>query len=372
MATLSFGGCGWLLSYGLGVAKSSQKLLRDVPWFHQCHFAGSSGGGLVAAVLASGTSAETVQHFVWEAARRLESLPFNSFRRQVGPELSGGMDRFFPVDAHLKVRDRLHVSITRLEGFIPRNRLISEFTSRQHLVDTLRTSCHIPGYTNSSLKWLWHENAWHFDGGLTDNAPIITPHTYRISPFTHPDTYDVSPYYPHPCYTFTHSQTSPLPNFNDPSTLNPPTTPTHSQRKFEKPGLAPPASTPSEILSNVAAAAPFHPIMPTPSLDHKHPDHEDDSTRVSHSAAATDFEPFNFTTAQLLRYAAWPKADVLERVFQKGVEDGELFAKLLLSHSSCELCQASLSKLPLAEPNTPTLVPARFITPWIWSRLPRR
>lgn len=327
MTTFSFGGCGWLLSYGLGFAKSAQLRLKGVPWFERCHFAGSSGGALVAAVLATGVPAEHVQQHVWDAAKRLEKLPFSVFRTRVGLELTTGMELMFPSDAHKLVSDRLHVSLTKMDkGVWPSNRLISQFDTREALMDTLRTSCHIPGYTHTDAKLRWYDGEWHLDGGFTNNAPIITPHTYRVSPFTFPDTYDVTPYRPHPCYSSC-------------PTCSPWLSPSRSHAPFSA----------------------FDPSSPSsPSLS---------SSTSSAEEQRSDEGPFDYSVLQLLRYALWPEARVLGEVYDKGVADGDSFIKLLLTHQQCPTCSRVISEKAL--PNdlnlVPFLVPANLIKPWVWS-----
>lgn len=55
--------------------------------------------------------------------------------------------RYVPADAHLKVNGRLHLSLTRI--YDGKNIIVSQFNSREDLIEALACSFFIPGALNS-------------------------------------------------------------------------------------------------------------------------------------------------------------------------------------------------------------------------------
>ncbi|EJW87436.1 hypothetical protein WUBG_01649, partial [Wuchereria bancrofti] len=63
------------------------------------------------------------------------------------------------------------------------NRLISQFTSRNYLIDCLLASCYIPFYSGSSPPVI--DGDQYIDGGFTNNLPVFEElPTITISPFS--------------------------------------------------------------------------------------------------------------------------------------------------------------------------------------------
>lgn len=206
MVNFAFGGCGWLMSYGLGVGKALQincdKIARK--WPKGLKYSGSSGGSLCAAVLACHMPTDPFQMFLVKAAEQFQQMSVFDLNKHVGPELFNGLNTMLPTDVVDRVNGRLYVSISKLDAWgRPRNRLISNFLSRDHLIRTLMVSCHIPGYTKSSFSLIRFEDSWCMDGGLTDDAPLLPfpeEPTYSVSPFKWPlIPYDINPHFRHPC-----------------------------------------------------------------------------------------------------------------------------------------------------------------------------
>lgn len=54
-----------------------------------------------------------------------------------------GMSRHLPEDAHLKVNGKLHISLTRV--YDGKSVIVSQFNSREDLLDALLCACFIPG-----------------------------------------------------------------------------------------------------------------------------------------------------------------------------------------------------------------------------------
>lgn len=178
---LSFAGCGFLGVYHLGVATC---LTSHAPQFlkNVTAFAGASAGSLVAAVLATSAPLDKCSDYVIELtheARRHPLGPFNPQFDLVG-SLRKGLELCLPSNSHRIASGRLFISVTSLKD--RKNAILSEFDSKEDLIQVLLASCYIPFYAGLSFP-RFRGQAW-YDGGFTDNQPIpSTGSTVRVSPF---------------------------------------------------------------------------------------------------------------------------------------------------------------------------------------------
>ena len=91
-----------------------------------------------------------------------------------------GLDKVLPADIHIRATDRLHVSLTKVAD--RQNLIVSQFESREHLINTLLASCFIPllsGWLPPRLN-----GQLVFDGGYSDNVPVVQANTITVSPFS--------------------------------------------------------------------------------------------------------------------------------------------------------------------------------------------
>ncbi|KAJ8402462.1 hypothetical protein AAFF_G00369510 [Aldrovandia affinis] len=142
---ISFAGCGFLGIYHIGVASC---LLEQAPRLVNgaSKIYGASAGALTASVLASGASIARCCEDVIEVAKEAR-------KRNLGPlhpsfklvkVLRAGLNRDLPNDAHLLASGRLCVSLTRVSD--GENVLVSDFGSKEELIQALVCSCFIPIY----------------------------------------------------------------------------------------------------------------------------------------------------------------------------------------------------------------------------------
>ncbi|XP_051030938.1 patatin-like phospholipase domain-containing protein 4 [Phodopus roborovskii] len=95
-----------------------------------------------------------------------------------------GLDQILPAHAHVLVQGRLYVSLTAVNTF--QNCLVSQFLTREDLIQVLLASCFIPIY--SRLKHVEFQGqmggaAWA-DGALSCSLPLPPGgRTLTISPF---------------------------------------------------------------------------------------------------------------------------------------------------------------------------------------------
>ncbi|CAG5120229.1 unnamed protein product [Candidula unifasciata] len=179
---LSLCGCGFLGMYHLGAI--SVLTLRGPTFVDRLEkIAGASAGALMAAVLVTAPdkieeSAEHIHNLAKEIRKKpLGALtPGYNFTRS----LRYMVEDILPEDAHEVAKGKLFVSLTNAET--KENELMSDFESRDELIDALVASCYIPVYAGIKLPMLRGQK--YIDGGLSDNLPKFdTGRTITVSPF---------------------------------------------------------------------------------------------------------------------------------------------------------------------------------------------
>ncbi|XP_075235220.1 brummer [Lycorma delicatula] len=175
---LSFAGCGFLGIYHVGVAvcfkKYAPHLLLD-------KISGASAGGIAACCLLCdlpiGDITTDVLNLIREARARTLG-PFSpSFNVQA--VLLEGLKKVLPEDAHLRVNGKLHISLTRV--YDGKNVLVSEFSSKDDLLQALLASAFVPIF--SGLIPPKFHGVRYIDGGFSDNLPTLDENTITVSPF---------------------------------------------------------------------------------------------------------------------------------------------------------------------------------------------
>ncbi|XP_021419303.1 patatin-like phospholipase domain-containing protein 2 [Oncorhynchus mykiss] len=179
---LSFAGCGFLGIYHIGVASC---LLEQAPYLIKgaTKIYGASAGALTASVLASQASiakcCEDVIETVKEARKRNLGPLHPSFN--LVKVIRSGLERDLPADAHTLASGRLCVSLTRVSD--GQNVIVSEFKSKEELIQALLCSCFIPIYCG--LIPPSFQGVRYVDGGISDNLPQSElKNTISISPFS--------------------------------------------------------------------------------------------------------------------------------------------------------------------------------------------
>lgn len=190
LVNLSFAACGFMGIYHLGAVGA---LLRHRPGSRgsvgAC--AGASAGALVAAVVI--TAPEKLQEctdFTYSFAEAVRSQPFGAVTPgfHFMDKLREGIDLILPQDAHSRAAQRLFISLTH--STTGRNLLVSEFSSRDELLQALLASSFVPFY--AGLKPVEFRGETWVDGGFTDSLPVLPfGRTVTVSPFSGPQ--DVCP-----------------------------------------------------------------------------------------------------------------------------------------------------------------------------------
>lgn len=84
-----------------------------------------------------------------------------------------GMSKHLPEDAHLRVNGKLHISLTRV--YDGRSIIVSQFNSREDLLDALLCACFIPGFSGI-IPPKFH-GVRYMDGAFSDNLPTLDENT---------------------------------------------------------------------------------------------------------------------------------------------------------------------------------------------------
>ncbi|XP_039617766.1 patatin-like phospholipase domain containing 3 [Polypterus senegalus] len=179
---ISFAGCGFLGVYHIGVASCLQEqapyLIKDVNKIY-----GASAGALTAAALVCKACLGECCADVMEVAKEAR-------KRNLGPLhptfnlvkiLRNGLYRNLPDDAHVLATGRLCISLTRVSD--GENVLVSEFNSKEELIQALICSSFVPIYCG--LIPPSFRGVRYVDGGISNNLPQYElKNTITISPFS--------------------------------------------------------------------------------------------------------------------------------------------------------------------------------------------
>ncbi|XP_039092910.1 1-acylglycerol-3-phosphate O-acyltransferase PNPLA3 [Hyaena hyaena] len=178
--SLSFAGCGFLGFYHVGVtqclSERAPHLLRDARMFF-----GASSGALHGVTFLSGIPLDKVIHIladlVYRARSQNISILHPSFR--VSKFIREHLHRNLPDDVHTLISGRMCISLTRVSD--GENVLVSDFQSKDEVVDALVCSCFIPFYCG--LIPPSFRGVRYIDGGLSDNVPCFDAKTtITVSP----------------------------------------------------------------------------------------------------------------------------------------------------------------------------------------------
>ncbi|XP_013421713.1 patatin-like phospholipase domain-containing protein 2 [Lingula anatina] len=178
---ISFAGCGFLGIYHVGVSSClrvhSPHLLDD-PNFK---LLGASAGAIAAVCLISGCPLGECTNYVLRVATKARS-------RSLGPLhpsfnivklLQDGLNEILPPNAHEICTNRVYISMTRVSDRA--NIIVSQYDTKEDLIQALLCSAHIPFY--SGLLPPAFKGVRCVDGCLSDNLPVFDENTVTVSPF---------------------------------------------------------------------------------------------------------------------------------------------------------------------------------------------
>ncbi|CAF1355973.1 unnamed protein product [Adineta steineri] len=175
---LSFSGCGFLGVYHIGVICAFRE---HAPEVLERKMAGCSAGSLVAACALSGCCLGQMCSDALEIAIRARSRALGPLHPtfSIVDIIRNGLRRILPPNAHEICSGRLFISLTRWKD--NKNVIINEFHTREELIQVLICSSFVP-YWSGILPHKFR-GEYYWDGGLTNNNPIIDEGTILVSPF---------------------------------------------------------------------------------------------------------------------------------------------------------------------------------------------
>ncbi|NWW71008.1 PLPL1 protein, partial [Climacteris rufus] len=183
--SILFRGCSFLIIYEAGVASALRDLSPDIL---KCasRIYGSSSGSVVATAALCGCDIGKGSALVFVLC--LKGWNIWEFWRRILKLLRSVLHKFLPPNAHEVVSGKLHIVLTRLHDW--RSVTVSEFTSKEDLIQAMVCSCFIPVYFGFSPP-MYH-GVRYLDGELAMwNADFVSRSTITVSAFA--GEYDICP-----------------------------------------------------------------------------------------------------------------------------------------------------------------------------------
>ncbi|XP_053313526.1 omega-hydroxyceramide transacylase-like isoform X2 [Spea bombifrons] len=179
--SLSFSGSGFLSLYQLGAVKALRELapeiLQSAPRVY-----GASAGSLVAAAVVFQTNLDVAKVMLETAAEARKTI-LGPFYPKFNPlkNLLRSLQQLVPDNAHQLATGRLHIAVTRLSDL--KNIIISDFNSKEEVVQVLLCSCFVPYYCG--LVPPSFRGVRYIDGGCSNFHPFFSLKSIlTVSPFT--------------------------------------------------------------------------------------------------------------------------------------------------------------------------------------------
>jgi patatin-like phospholipase domain-containing protein 2 len=177
MLNLSLSGCGFLGIYHIGVISAFRE---HAPEFLE-KISGCSAGALVAACAACDCCLGAMVSDVLEAALKARNHALGPLHPSFGlvDIIRNGLRRILPVDAHKICSGRVHISITRWRD--GKNFIVNQFDTREELIQACVCSSFVPCYSGFIPPKF--RGTYYWDGGLSNNNPILNEDTILVTPF---------------------------------------------------------------------------------------------------------------------------------------------------------------------------------------------
>ncbi|XP_071452365.1 1-acylglycerol-3-phosphate O-acyltransferase Pnpla3-like [Hetaerina americana] len=175
---LSFAGCGFLGIYHVGVAVCFKKY---APHLLLEKISGASAGAIAACCLLCDLPLGEITSDVLRVVTEARSKTLGPFSPSFNVQnvLLEGLEKVLPEDAHIRVSGKLHISLTRV--YDGRNVIVSQFNSKEDLLQALLASSFIPMFSGI-LPPRFH-GVRYMDGGFSNNLPTLDENTITVSPF---------------------------------------------------------------------------------------------------------------------------------------------------------------------------------------------
>ncbi|KAF5841827.1 hypothetical protein DUNSADRAFT_10890 [Dunaliella salina] len=169
----AFSGGGFFFPYSLGcvIQLADLGLLTD-----RTPLAGASCGAIIVACVNAGLDLHGLVPQLLEFAADCRTFGTAGRLRSV---IEKFMRRALPPDAHLRCSGTCFLSLTKVFPYL-KTCVVSDYTSKEDLVQAIATSCHIPAYNDGSFVKEFR-GQYFVDGGLIRHIPAL--------PLDHPASY---------------------------------------------------------------------------------------------------------------------------------------------------------------------------------------
>jgi len=167
---------------------------RPPPLGPEAPLAGSSAGSLTAMALAAGVPMARALELSIQMAQGLRPGLLGAFGMK--DPLRGLLEELLPPDIHRRASGRVHVGVVWLADPDYRWELVSDFTSRDDVIEALLTSCHVPFWFDGGNLSTRFRGRAAVDGGLSPNfmpAPPGCERAVRVSCIPNFPTADIAP-----------------------------------------------------------------------------------------------------------------------------------------------------------------------------------
>ncbi|NXJ47145.1 PLPL1 protein, partial [Spizaetus tyrannus] len=183
--SILFRGCSFLISYEAGVLSALQELSPDILKSASKVYGASSGSVLATVALCE---CDLGKGYALPFILCLKRSNVWKFWRKILKIVREVLNKYLPTNAHQLVSGKLHVILTRVHDW--RSVVVSEFASREDLIQAVICSCFIPLYfgflppTYCGVRYV--------DGELSMwRANFVSRTTITVSAFS--GEYDISP-----------------------------------------------------------------------------------------------------------------------------------------------------------------------------------
>ncbi|XP_068015559.1 omega-hydroxyceramide transacylase isoform X2 [Melanerpes formicivorus] len=143
--SLSFSGSGFLVLYQVGVVQSLLELAPEL-LKSACKVYGSSAGSLIAAAVVCGVGLDDLKEFFFAMAKEVRKTILGPLSPKCSllANIKTVLQKMLPEDSYQLASGRLHISLTRVAD--GQNVMVSDFSSKEELIQALLCSCFLPIY----------------------------------------------------------------------------------------------------------------------------------------------------------------------------------------------------------------------------------
>lgn len=183
--SISFSGGGYNCVYHMGVI---QYIFKNPELFQETKFLGASGGAGIIAILLCFENDPNRQKILREIIEFVISLKGRNLKLHKQVEeysktlLSYVTEERF--NKYIKNSDRCHISVTNITYFVPKNEIMTKFSSYEQFMDVLKATASVPILLDNKIRTIGTNK--YIDGGLSNNIPILDKTTLKISCLNYP------------------------------------------------------------------------------------------------------------------------------------------------------------------------------------------